>query len=133
MKKLLTLLGSVGMMTAITTTAITVVSCTKDHHKEKTQLNKIIKITALKSKANLDGTVPSKGGLGQEVEPGVLIQAIIDTNADFTNRDGHLDAQDIHMTPGAEHTGWSGTAIVHGVGDYEGTVTVSFTLHYQPE
>lgn len=64
--------------------------------------------------------MPTKGDLGKEVEAGVLIQAVIDTNPTFTMNDGN--ATTIKLK--ADGTG---TATIVGAGKYAGNVNVTFT------
>lgn len=64
--------------------------------------------------------MPTKDQLGLEVEAGVLIQAVIDTNPKFTMNDGNVKAGSIELTAGA------GKATITGAGKYIGDVNVTF-------
>lgn len=84
-------------------------------------LDTILTITEVKHHANLNGDVPSKNDLGKEVEPGVLAQAVMDTNHELYVED--FTISDIVLST----TENKGTARVNGVVYYKGFVDITFT------
>lgn len=93
------------------------------------KLSEVLTTTILKHHANENGDVPSKSDAGLEVEPGVLVQAVLDTNPLVSLNDIHVDTTDITLSTEAN----TGEAIIHGKGYYKNDIKVTFTYANFPK
>lgn len=82
-----------------------------------------IKVHNVKHHANKNGDVPTKDDFGKEIEHGVLAQAVIDSNPGVSINNFEIVEGGITLST-EDNTG---TAVLEGIQEYMGFVTIEFT------